>query len=25
VDVYIPGHGGKAVMIAIKHLPILQN
>ena len=23
-DVYIPGHGGKAVMTAIKHLPILQ-
>lgn len=24
VDVYIPGHGGKAVMTAINHLPILQ-
>ena len=23
-DVYIPGHGGKAVMTAINHLPILQ-
>ena len=23
-DVYIPGHGGKAVMTAIKALPILQ-
>lgn len=24
VDVYIPGHGGKAVMTAVKNLPILQ-
>jgi hypothetical protein len=24
VDVYIPGHGGKAIMSAIAHLPILQ-
>jgi hypothetical protein len=24
VDVYIPGHGGKAIMSAIRHLPILQ-
>jgi hypothetical protein len=24
VDVYIPGHGGKAIMSAINHLPILQ-
>lgn len=24
VDVYIPGHGGMAVMTAVKHLPILQ-
>ena len=25
VDVYIPGHGGKAVMTAIRNLPILQG
>jgi hypothetical protein len=25
VDVYIPGHGGKAIMTAVKHLPILQE
>jgi len=24
VDVYIPGHGGKAIMSAVRHLPILQ-
>ena len=24
VDVYIPGHGGKAIMSAVNHLPILQ-
>lgn len=24
VDIYIPGHGGKAIMSAINHLPILQ-
>jgi len=24
-DVYIPGHGGKAIMSAVKNLPILQQ
>jgi hypothetical protein len=24
VDIYIPGHGGKAIMSAVANLPILQ-